>query len=262
MNELVVQLVPLVLVAFRLSGLFVFAPLLANVSIPMPVKVLLCAAMAVGVFPLVKAPALPADIDFISLAVIAVMEVLVGVVIGLLALIPVAAVQVAGVLMGQQMGLGLAAIYNPALETESDLIGEVLIQLAMVAFLSLGGIEVLFLSVARSFEAVPIGGFSTGWAPVHHVLPMLVSGFDLALRVAAPMLGIILVETIATAMLMKTVPQINVMSLGFGLKILLGLSALILSVRIMDSAIMDHVAQAGRELLWSSGRVATPAGGH
>lgn len=97
---------------------------------------------------------------------------------------------------------------------------------------------------------------------MHHVLPMLVSGFDLALRVAAPMLGIILVETIATAMLMKTVPQINVMSLGFGLKILLGLSALILSVRIMDSAIMDHVAQAGRELLWSSGRVATPAGGH
>jgi flagellar biosynthetic protein FliR len=254
MQDVLAQVVPLTLVAFRLSGLFVFAPILASVAIPMQVKVLLCFALAVALYPLVKMPVsiIPADLDVFTFALMAVSETVIGLVLGLLALIPVAAVQVAGVLMGQQMGLGLATVFNPALETESDLIGEVLLQLALVAFLIMGGLEVLFLCVARSFEAIPLGAMmTTGWGPLHHAAPMLASGFELALRVSAPLLGIILIETVATSMLMKTVPQINIMSVGFGLKIILGLLALVLSVRVIDSVVGQHISGAMRTV-WSA----------
>ena len=267
MESLAVHVVPLTLVGFRLSGLFVFAPLLASVSIPPQVKVLLCAALAVALFPMVKIPVMPTDLDVFTFAVIAIGEVVIGTVIGLLALIPVAAVQVAGVLMGQQIGLGLATVFNPALETESDLIGEVLLQIAMVLFLALGGLDVLFICVARSFEALPLGMISTQWSPMHLVTPMLASGFELALRVSAPVLGIIMVETIASSMLMKTVPQINIQSVGVGIKILLGLAALILSIKAIDAAVSEHLMIAGRTLLAKSAEVLpslpplVPAGG-
>jgi flagellar biosynthesis protein FliR len=255
MESLAAQVVPLTLVGFRLSGLFVFAPLLASVSIPPQVKVLLCAALAVALYPMVKVPVMPENLDVFTFAVIAIGEVLIGTVIGLLALIPVSAVQVAGVLMGQQIGLGLATVFNPALETESDLIGEVLLQIAMVVFLALGGLEVLFLCVAKSFDALPLGSLSMNWSPLHLATPMLAAGFELAMRVSAPVLGIVLVETIASSMLMKTVPQINIQSVGVGMKILLGMAALILSLVAIDAAIGEHLMIAGRTLLSKSAQV-------
>ncbi len=256
MQPLIDQLAPFMLALLRMSGLFVFAPLLSSVSIPGKVKVLLVFLVTLAVFPTLPATARVggAEMDVLSLAMAGVFEVLLGVVIGLIALLPVLAVQLGSSLIGQQMGFGLAQVYNPALETESDPIGELLLHLSLVAFIAMGGVEALFFSVARSFEKVPLGEVTVTSVPSQLVLGAVAGGMELAIRISSPVLGIILIETIATAFLMRTMPQLNILSIGFAVKIVLGFAALVAGMSAIDAAISGHVVEVGRVLLGWSGK--------
>jgi flagellar biosynthetic protein FliR len=252
------------LLVFRLGGIFVVAPVLASVAIPMQARVLLVFAFGAAMYPglvpeLARAAGagiagVPVELDVFTLGWAGVFEALVGVVIGLIALLPVTAVQLSGLLMGQQMGFGLAQVYNPALETDSDLFGELLLYLALGAFIAMGGLELLFVALGKSYIAVPVGAMLPGSAPVGLILGTMDAGFGLALRVSLPLMAIIIMETVATSFLMKTMPQMNIMSLGFAVKIVLGLLAIIAGLRAMNTVTGDHVSDVGQMLLrWASG---------
>lgn len=235
------------LVLSRLGGLFVFAPILASTTVPLRARAMFAIMLAAAMYPTVSLTAAPSgDLDIASLLPIVLSEALVGLSIGLLAAIPIFSVQLAGMVMGQQMGLSLAGVYNPAIESESDTLGEILLYMAMGVFVILGGLEALFLAVARSFERVPMGGFGIARVPLDHLTGLVSAGFELALRVAAPLLCIILLETIATAFIMKTIPQLNIMSIGFALKILLGFLAIVAALAAVHQVIGDHVSGAIR----------------
>ncbi|HYE02595.1 MAG TPA: flagellar biosynthetic protein FliR [Phycisphaerales bacterium] len=251
---------PFLLVLARLGGLFIFAPMLGSTAVPVRARALLALALAAALYPLVRVagtPAgstLPATPGLAALGLVMGFEVLIGLAVGLLAAIPIYAVQLGGHLMGQQIGLGLAGVYNPALETESDALGELMLYLAIAAFIALGGLENLFFALARTFEGLPPGAAAGLAPPLDLALALLSSGFELALRVAAPVLGILMLETIATGFLMKTIPQINILSIGFAIKIVLGLAALIAGLAVVREAAGEELLAAGRELLsWASG---------
>ena len=57
---------------------------------------------------------------------------------------------------------------------------------------------------------------------------------EIGLRIAAPVLCIVLAETIAAAFIMKTMPQLNIMTIGFAMKVVIALFALIGSVRAIE----------------------------
>lgn len=255
MPTLTDHLGPFLMVAFRLSGVLMLAPILASVAIPGKVRVLLVAVLAVAVYPtLPPEQQRPMSTDLFSASAMACGEVLIGMFIGLLALLPVAAVQLGGMVMGLQMGFGLASVVNPALETESEPIGELLTHLAIFAFLLMGGLEGAFLAVCKTFAHIPLGGFDPATSPLALVTGVLSGGFELAIRVSLPLMGIIMMETVATAFLSKTLPTLNIMSIGFAVKIIIGLGALMLGLRAIDEAIGDHVTSTGRSTLhWAAG---------
>lgn len=244
---------PFLLVLSRLGGLFVFAPMLASTSIPLRARALFVVMFAAAIYPSVPAPAAGANLDLFSLLPAAASEALIGLSIGLLAAIPIFSVQLAGVVMGQQMGVSLAGVYNPALESESDVLGEILLYMAIGVFVACGGLDALFLAVGRTFQHVPLAGFDSKRVPIDQLVGLTASGFDLALRIAAPLLCIVLLETIASGFIMKTLPQLNILSIGFALKILLGLLALIAALGAIQQVIGDHVSSTIRLILdWST----------
>lgn len=233
---------PFLMVLFRLLGLFVFAPMLSSAIIPARVRVLLAVILALGVYPtLPGAQQQPMELDLFMLAPAIAGETLIGTVIGLLASLPMYAAQLAGLVMGQQTGMSLGAVFNPALETDADAIGQLLMYVALAAFIALGGLELLFMGVARSFAHVPLGRAWSLAMPLDLMIGIVTSGFELALRVAAPVLCILLVETVVSGLLMKTLPQINIMSLGYGIKILLALVVLIAAMVVIEPVIVTDV---------------------
>lgn len=250
-DALISHLPGFVLVLTRLTGLFIFAPLLSSPTIPRQVRVLLAASFAVAVYPAVAGGmGLPARLDLYDLVPLMAGELLIGLSIGVLASIPLFTAQLAGVVMGQQMGLGLASVYNPAVDFEGDTLGQVLFFVALASYLIAGGLEIVFGTLIATFGSVPIGGFTAGQAPLDVLLGITTSGFALALRVAMPVMVILLLESVALGFIMKTVPSINIMNVGFPIRILLGLfmvvSALVVTLEVLMAEIgadLEHLRQ-------------------
>ncbi|MCA3004338.1 MAG: flagellar biosynthetic protein FliR [Planctomycetaceae bacterium] len=250
MESLYAHVMPFLLVLFRLSGLFIFAPLLASMTIPTRVKILFAFSLTLCVYPTLPAgPAVSLPTDVFGLGFVVMTEVALGVIIGLLAMLPVVAVQLGAALMGQQMGFGLVTVYNPAMESDSDLLGELMLYVALGVFMALGGLEAMFVAVAESFAKVAPGGFAVGMAPLDLVAGVVSAGTELALRVSSPVLAIILLETVASGFLTRTMPQMNLMSIGFALKIGLGLLALVGGLTAMQHAVDQHIGEMGAKMV-------------
>lgn len=237
------------MVLFRMSGVLVFAPILSSATIPMKVRILLCVCLSLAIYPTIPAEQMaPVRLDLFVLGPAIVGEVLIGTAIGLLGAIPLYMIQLAGLILGQQAGMTLATIFNPALETESDVLGQFLLYMAMVIFVAMGGLEMLFLACAGTFRGVPVGsvlGFGVAaLSPLELLGSLCSSGFELAIRVSSPVMCIILIETVVSAMVMKTMPQLNIMSIGFAVKILLTFLGLLAAAATIAQVAGEDLADA------------------
>jgi flagellar biosynthetic protein FliR len=267
---LAIHLVPFALVAFRVMGLFLAAPLIAGAAVPARVKVLLAVTLAAAVYPIVATGGpgggptgiAPASVGLFALVPMIAFEAAIGAAMGFLAGMPMHAANFAGFIMGHQMGLTLARTYDPTSEVETDLISQLLYILAAGAFLAIGGLEALFLGVATSFERIPAGGFRPDLTPLDIAVGLMGSSLELALRVSAPVLGIVSLILVALGVLGKTLPQINAMTVGFMLKIILGLTMIALGIVAMEEAIVEDVQRTLHGVLawWDTVEPSPPIG--
>jgi len=84
--------------------------------------------------------------------------------------------------------------------------------------------------------------------PLESLVGLVSSGLELSVRVAAPVTGVILLLAITLGALSKTMPQINVMSVGFALKIMAGVLMLAFGTSSAVSAVIDSMDDAGKEV--------------
>ncbi len=257
--------IPFFLVLTRITGLFLFTPLVTSNSIPTTFKVLLSFMFALSIYPFVPTATLPETIDLMSLMPMLFTELLIGLIIGLIAGIPMMAIQMGGYIMGYQMGLSLAESFNPELDTNSSVIGQLLFFLSIFIYISIGGLETIFVILTDSFHTIGSGTFTAGDTPLELLVSVLGSGFELALRVASPIIGVVSMLMIAMGFIMKTMPQINIMSIGFSIQILAGLSMLALligTVGMIAGDEMVNVLELLNTWIWSFAAIGTGAGGH
>lgn len=246
--------IPFMLVLTRITGIFVFTPLISSESIPRRYKALLAVTLAAAVFPMAKQATLPISttLDLPTLGIILFSELLVGVVIGLIASMPIIAVQMGGFLMGYQMGLGLAQTFNPEMEGSDGVVNQLMFTLGISVYLTAGGLELILVALLSTFENVPTGSFSSQDIPLDLIVGMINSGIDLAIRLAAPVMGVIMLSLIAMGFVMKTMPQINILSVGFAAKILSGLSILMVALGAINIVIHDEIlASLEMLIIWA-----------
>lgn len=235
------HVLPLMMVVIRLTGLFLFTPLLSSGSIPFQFRALLAFMFALAIYPFVPALDPNAVVSVAELVPLLFAELLIGVAIGLIASLPLLAVQMGGYIMGYQVGLALAESFNPELQTNGSVVGDLLFYLSIFIFVALGGLDILFATLAHSFTTAPIGMFTADDVPLDLMLAVLASGFELAMRVAAPVMVVVSMLMVAMGFVMKTMPQINIMSIGFAAKIIAGLLILALSVRTIGVVAGDEI---------------------
>jgi len=245
-EQLSQHIVPALMVVARVSGLAFHGPLLSSSAIPVRIKALLVVSLGLAVYPSVAVTGdLPREITLGMALPLVVAELGVGAFIGFCASMPLLAAQFAGLTMGQQIGLGFARFYNPAIGEESDALEQMLYFLALATFLSLGGIETMFAAVAGSFATLPAGAVPSLLTGGSETTALAVftgamsAACELGLRVALPLLAIICLETVVMGYLSKSVPQLNVLSVGFPLRIMVGLLVIILSLAAIDEALID-----------------------
>jgi len=243
------QMIKLVFIVFRVSGIMIFAPFYGSANIPAKVKILWSVILAVVLFPLVGGfgvEAVPIGLDdFLKGAFC---ELAVGLIIGLFATLVFIGLQVAGQMMGQQMGIALANVLNPTFESQISVIGNFYFFFGIIVFLGINGHHQLLAAIVRSFDIVPLAGLKLSPMTVTHFLNSVGGIFIVGIRVAAPVIIAMLLVTIALGFVARTVPQMNILVVGFMVRIMLGVLIWALAIGPSAHFIEDLVGRMVREL--------------
>lgn len=219
-----------VLLAVRLAGLLLSAPLFGSPNVPVPVRGALALLLAVMFAPLAGSPPGQAWSSG-AFAFAAGGEFAVGLLIGFTASLLFAAVKFAGHLVDQDTGLSLAAVLDPTTDEPVAVVSQFQSLLALIVWLVIHGHHILLTSVAESLRALPVGaGLSAAGATPALVGEMAGRLFVVGLSLAIPALATLFLVTVAMAFLARTVPEMNLLTLGYPLRTLVGLAALAVSV--------------------------------
>jgi flagellar biosynthetic protein FliR len=184
-------------------------------------------------------------------------EAVVGFTIGIGAAFLVGAAEAAGELLGIQVGLQGSALVDPLSLQQSTATGQFLQLLAVTLLLTLNAHLVMLEALQASTTLIPVG--SVGHLRESLWRLTLLGGqlFVLGLRFASPIIAVVLLVTIALAVLGRAAPQLNILSLAFPVQILAGIAALLALVPIFGSWFL------GWESAWDAmiGRVLPTLGG-
>ena len=177
------------------------------------------------------APQLPVSI--LDYAATAVTEFALGLALGLGVATLLSGLQLAGELIDQQTGLALAEVFNPGFEElDGGATGRFLFLFGTAVFLALPPLDghlLVFAALVETFQTLPVGE-ATISADLVHLLSALVHGsMVLGLQVAAPVLAAMSLVALAMGMLGHTVPQVNVLVIGFPIRAIINLAILALT---------------------------------
>jgi flagellar biosynthetic protein FliR len=166
-------------------------------------------------------PPLPATL--VEYAWLALVEFGMGIALGLGVMTIVSGLQMAGSLIDAQIGVSLGSVFNPEFENDASLSGELLHQLGLVIFLIVGGHHLIISALMDTFQALPVG-YAWVAPPAIDLLSGLVQqSLVLAVQISAPVMATMAVVGLAMGFLGHTIPQLNVLVMGFPVRTLVGL---------------------------------------
>jgi flagellar biosynthetic protein FliR len=213
------------LIFVRVATLMLIAPVLSPFELAMRWRLAVAVAIAVLLTPLaigrVESP--PQTLG--PWLAMAGGEALVGLMLGLGVRIMFTSMQVAGGLISQMSGLQMAEVFNPALGGSVPVFSQLLLLVATAVFLLIGGHRQLIEALLDSFAGVPMGHATFSASAVQGVTTLVANSFALGLRAAVPAVVALLLATLIVGFIGRTLPQLNVMSLGFGINVMTALVA-------------------------------------
>lgn len=223
------SLIPLgvlfLMIATRIGGLFLIAPIFSSHTISAKIRLVLVLTISMAI--MFSHPGSgPESTDVVSVIIALLGEAVVGLAAGLSARIVLASVETAGQLLSTPMGMGFASAADPLSGINQVVTSRFLSLIATIAFLALNMHHMLLSMMAQSFQVLPPG----------YALPSLVSSqllmknaafiFDGAVRLAAPVMIVLLGVMATIGLLARVAPKMNLLVLSFAVSVGLGLVTL------------------------------------
>lgn len=236
---LVLPLFALVLV--RVTGLLLTAPILGSEVVPVRIRAGFAAVVAILVFPLV-APTLPAEVSLGAVLAGLPGELLIGLTMGLALGLVFVGVQIAGMVVGQQAGMALGEVYNPVMDSDSSVLGQTFFLTALAIFVLVGGHRELMRALLDTYATIPVLSYRIQPATLELVTDVLTGAYALGLRMAAPVLMSLLIATLVTGFLSRTMPQLNILSIGFPIRALISLGLCGFVLAASGPAVVDALS--------------------
>jgi len=216
------------LVAVRCFALLMTLPMFSMRSVPRVAKIALAGYMAYIVMPQanfgVYAKFIASDGTFtIDYVLLLAGEAMIGVITGFYITIIFSAFSTAGQFFAFQMGFSASEVYDSMSQVENPLMGQYLNLIAMLIFLQSHWFQKLFLEgLVSSFRSISAFSLVTGRDKiVHFMLSGLTDLFADALIISLPLLGTLFLVTLCMGILSKAAPQMNLLSEGFPVMMLL-----------------------------------------
>lgn len=216
----------------RFSGLFLFFPFFNSNQIPFVIKTSLALFFTFVFFPLAKIPAFSDKyIDYLVFEIIS--EALFGLCAGVVLMLVFSSIQLAGEQISFVMGLTMANVMDPQSGISTPVMSNILNLIALVLFLLLDCHHVVIMFLAQSLDFITLGAFYPNENLIRYISTSVLNLFMFGFIMAFPVLAFSLLADFIFGMLMKTMPQFNLLVVGFPIKICMAYVVLIAILGIM-----------------------------
>lgn len=209
-------------------------PLLGNRAAPTSVRVALAFILA-----LVIAPTLPPQpqIELVSGPglLILIQQILIGVALGFALKIVLMAMEFAGHIMGLQMGLSFASLFDPINGAQTAVLSQLLVITAALILFAFNGHHLVLAALWQSFHDVPVGILSFSGRGFLALVEWGGTIFMTGLHIALPVTAALLAANLSIGMMTRASPQLNIFAVGFPITLAAGFLVLYFSLLYMPA---------------------------
>ena len=236
-----------ILIFLRVGAIIFTIPVISDTSVPLRIKAAMTILISLIIFPLVlpKIPE-PANYQVLILMYRMAGEVMIGVIIGFSARFVFAGIQMAGEMIGFQMGLSMANVIDPMTNQQVSTIAELQYLMAMLVFLIVDAHHIFFSAIIQSYSILNPLTFHFSGQLMQMIFDFSTEMFVIAVKLGAPLMAVMLFTNVGLGIIARTVPQMNIFIVGFPLQIGIGLIFLGLTAPLLVK--MTQTLFAGLEL--------------
>ena len=218
----------------RISSFVVTAPVLGTQSLPRRVRLMFAVALTTVVAPLHANLAPSAGVG------LAFEQVMIGAMLGLVLRMVFLALEFAGQVVAQQMGLGFAAMVDPVSGAQVPVVAQLYVILATLMFFAFNAHLKLIELVSDSFTLMPPGAGFPNRAALAFIIDWTGQMLGAGLLMVMPAVASLLIVNLAFGVIARSAPQFNIFAIGFPIMIIFGVVVMLLTASLLGAQ-LEHL---------------------
>ena len=220
-------------VVIRTGGIFFTSPVFGSTVLKPQVRMAFSIIVAAVLYPFVPAIPFGGDINTALLILQIFKELLIGVAIGTMTSVLFTGVQLGGYLIDFQMGFAMVNVMDPETGGSFSYISQVQNVLLILIFIAIGGPALIIQAISYSYSAIPAGNFDINPNALLFAATLFGKVFIIAMTLTAPPLIVLMATNAVMGVMARLIPQINLLVVGFPIKIAVGIIMFTLSLRYL-----------------------------
>ena len=218
-------IVGFILLFFRFAALFMAVPIFSHKNIPMNIKATMAFFFSIVFYS--SMPPLTIEINLATILLAILSEFMFGLAIGIVLLLAYNVITFAGGQISFMMGFSMASAIDPQTGVSMPIISQFLSLMGLMILLAMNMHHWLLLFISESLSSVPLGGFLMSEDLFTYIIHATSNMFMVGFMIAFPIIALAWLADIIFGMLMKTMPQFNLLVIGFPIKIMVAFVVLI-----------------------------------
>ncbi|MFT7003941.1 MAG: flagellar biosynthetic protein FliR [Sulfurimonas sp.] len=221
-------IVGFILLFFRFAALFMATPIFSHQNIPITIKAAMAFFFTIVFYSSMPPLTIAITVPSIMLAILS--ELLFGLAIGIVLQLAFNVITFAGGQISFMMGFSMASAIDPQSGISMPIISQFLSLMGLMILLSMDMHHWILLFIDGSLKAIPLGGFLMTEDLFNYIIKAAGNMFVVGFMIAFPIIALTFLQDIIFGMLMKTMPQFNLLVIGFPIKIMVAFVVLIVTL--------------------------------
>lgn len=233
----------------RIGAMVMLLPGLGEASIPVRIKLGIALVLTMVVLPLHR-QAYQVDMQSLTpLIIMMVHEIIIGVVLGATARVTLSALEVAGAVIAQQVGLGFVTSVDPTQGQQGVLVGNFLTMLGITMLFATDSHHLMIAALSDSYKVFAPGELVPSGDVAALATRAFAAAFSLGLQLSAPFLVFGMVFNIGLGVLARLMPQMQVYFVGAPLSIMLGFVILSMVLAATMGSFVDYFGAVMHDMM-------------
>lgn len=233
----------IILVFLRLLAFYTVTPVFFPKGTPAMVKIGFTLILAYMIIPGIDYTKVVNINDIFPFIASCISEITTGLTLGFITELCFMAAKFGGNLMDMQVGFSMMTMFDPNSNSNATLLERLLYWISVILFFIVDGHHMLILQLIDSFKVVSLGKFILSQDTASTIIQAFIEFFNIGLKIAIPIVLIIIITDLTLGLVARTVPQLNVMVLGLPIKILIGLATFLFALPILFNIIANAFSQ-------------------